>query len=61
MLGYIAAGLIVALIVAYVIGVFVWDGKRRKKGKPSIFLDACESEGRGKRLIKDFRKAYPKH
>ena len=60
MAGTIVAIILVALLGAYVIGIFVWDGLRKKKGIPSIFLDACESEGHGKRLIKSYHKAYGK-
>ena len=56
----IAAILIVILASAYVIGVFVWDYRRRKQGKPSVFLDTCESEGRGKRLVRQFHKMKAK-
>ena len=60
MWGIIAAVLIVALIVAWVVGIFVYDSIRRKKGAPSLFVDVCEEEGRGKRLLRDYRKRYPK-
>lgn len=60
MAGTIVSILVVVLLALYVIGIFVYDYKRRKKGAPSIFVDACESEGHGKRLVKAFRKAYPK-
>ena len=52
--------LVVGLIALYVIGIFVYDYRQRKKGKPSIFLDVCESEGHGKRLVRAFHKAYSK-
>lgn len=52
----VAAILIVTALALYVIGIFVWDARRRKKGKPSIFLDVCESEGHGKRLVREFHK-----
>ena len=49
---------IVALVTAYVLGIFLYDAKRRKSGKPSIFVEICESENRGKRLVKAYRKKY---
>ena len=57
-MGTFAAVIAVVLLASYVIGVFVFDFVRRKKGKPSIFLDACESEGHGKRLIRQYRRKY---
>ena len=52
------ASIIVALLVLYVVGIFVYDYRRRKKGKPSLFVDVCESEDRGSRLVKAYRKRY---
>lgn len=60
MLPTVISVLVVALIAAYVIGIFVYDYRRRKKGAPSVFLDTCESEGHGKRLVREFRKTYSK-
>lgn len=60
MLGTIISVIVVALIAAYIIGIFVYDHFRKKRGAPSIFLDACESEGHGKRLVREFRKKYKK-
>ena len=60
MAGTIVSIIIVAALVAYVIGIFVYDARRRSKGKPSVFVDVCESEGHGKRLVKEFRKTYRK-
>ena len=60
MIGTIVSVLAVVLLVAYVIGIFVMDHFRMKKGKPSIFLDVCEAEGKGRRLVKEFHKAYKK-
>ena len=54
--GFVLAG----LLAAYVIGIFVYDHLRRSHGKPSIFLEQCESEGHGKRLVKAFHKKYGK-
>ena len=59
-MGNVLAWIIVSLIALWVIAIFVYDAHRRKKGAPSIFVDACESEGRGKRLLRDYRKAYNK-
>ena len=59
-MGNVLAWIIVSLIALWVVGIFVYDGIRRKKGTPSIFVDVCESEGKGKRLLKDYRKAYSK-
>ena len=56
----VPAIVIVSAIVLYVIGIFVYDARRRKAGKPSLFLDECESEGRGKRLVREFRKMKKK-
>ena len=58
MWGAVVASIVVTGLAAYVIGVFVYDRRRRKKGAPSIFLDVCEEEGHGKRLIRDYRKKY---
>lgn len=58
--GTIVAILVVIVLAAYLIGIFVYDYARRKKGAPSIFLDQCESEGKGKRLVREFRKKYGK-
>ena len=52
--------LLAALLACYVIGIFVYDHFRRKKGAPSIFLDQCEEEGHGKRLVRAYRKKYGK-
>ena len=58
MLGIILSVIIVTGIVSYVIAIFVYDHFRKKSGKPSIFLDQCESEGHGRRLVKSFHKKY---
>ena len=58
MWGAVVASIVVTGLAAYVIGIFVYDHRRRKKGAPSIFLDVCEGEGHGKRLVRDFRKKY---
>ena len=60
MLPTLVSILVVAGLSLYVIGIFVYDYRRRKNGKPSIFLDQCESEGKGKRLVREFHKAYKK-
>ena len=57
-MGTLVAILSVILLSAYVIGIFVYDWRRRKKGVPSIFLDSCQAEGRGKRLVRQFQKKY---
>ena len=57
-MGNVVAIILVSLLAAYIVGIFVWDARRRKKGTPSIFLDVCESEGHGRRLVKDYRKRY---
>ena len=56
----IPAIITIVLIVAYVIGIFVIDYKRRHHGKPSIFADTCGCGGHGSRLVRQFRKAHPK-
>ncbi|MCR5348135.1 MAG: hypothetical protein K6E59_00790 [Bacilli bacterium] len=58
MWGIIAAIAIVTLLVAYVIGIFFYDYRRRKKGMPSIICDVCESEGHGRRLVRDYHRKY---
>ena len=60
MLPTLVSILVVVGLSLYVIGIFVYDYRRRKNGKPSIFLDQCESEGKGKRLVREFHKAYKK-
>ena len=57
-MGIVVAIILVALLGLYVIGIFAYDYRRRKKGAPSIFLDVCESEHKGKRLIKAYHKKY---
>ena len=52
----VAAIIICTLLGLYVIGIFVYDAIKRKKGAPSIFVDVCESEGKGKRLLRQYRK-----
>ncbi len=58
--GTIVAVVVVALLAAYILGIFVYDYKRRKRGAPSIFVDQCESEGHGKRLVRLYQKKYGK-
>ena len=60
MIGIFVSVLIVAFAILYVIGVLVLDARRRAKGRPSIFLDECESEGHGRRLVRDYHKKYGK-
>lgn len=60
MAGTIVSILVVSLLAIYVLGIFVYDHFRKKKGAPSIFLGECESEGHGKRLIRQYHKAYGK-
>ena len=55
-IGYLLAG----ALAAYCVGIFVYDHRKRKSGAPSIFLDQCESEGHGKRLVKAYHKKYGK-
>lgn len=59
-LGIVVTIILLSLLIAYVIGIFVYDYKRRKKGKVSIFLDtcSCHHEGSAKRLLKAYRKQY---
>ena len=59
-LGIVVTIVLLSLLIAYVIGIFVYDYKRRKKGKVSIFLDtcSCHHEGSTKRLLKAYRKQY---
>ena len=59
-LGIVVTIVLLSLLIAYVIGIFVYDYKRRKKGKVSIFLDtcSCHHEGSAKRLLKAYRKQY---
>ena len=52
----VVAIIICTLLGLYVIGIFVYDAIKRKKGAPSIFVDVCESEGKGKRLLRQYRK-----
>lgn len=60
MLPTIVAILIVTGVSLYVVGIFVYDHRRKKKGMPSVFVDVCESEGHGQRLVKDYHKLYGK-
>lgn len=59
-LGIITTIVILTIIISYVIGIFVYDALRRKKGKVSIFLDtcSCHHDGASKRLLKEYRKKY---
>lgn len=59
-LGIVVTIVLLSLLIAYVVGIFVYDYKRRKKGKVSIFLDtcSCHHEGSAKRLLKAYRKQY---
>ena len=59
-LGIVVTSVLLSLLIAYVIGIFVYDYKRRKKGKVSIFLDtcSCHREGSAKRLLKAYRRQY---
>ena len=59
-LGIVVTIVLLSLLITYVIGIFVYDYKRRKKGKVSIFLDtcSCHHEGSAKRLLKAYRKQY---
>lgn len=50
--------LVVAFLAIWVILIFVFDYRRRKAGKPSIFVEVCEEENRGKRLVKEYRRRY---
>lgn len=59
-MGTFVAIVAIVVLACYIVGIFVWDYRRRKRGVPSIFVDACESEGHGKRLVREFRKAYKK-
>lgn len=51
---------LLTLVIAYVIGIFVYDAKRRKRGKVSIFMEtcSCHHEGGAKRILKAYRKQY---
>lgn len=60
MVGALISVAVVSLLAIYVIGIFVYDHFRKKRGAPSIFLDECESEGRGKRLLRAYAKKYGK-
>ena len=62
-LGIIVTIILLTILVSYVIGIFIYDYKRRKKGKVSIFVDSCSChhEGNGKRLLKAYRKKYGKN
>ena len=60
MAGIIVSVLAVIGLVAYIFAIFFFDHLRRKQGKPSVFLDECESEGRGKRLVRAYQKKYGK-
>ena len=60
MLGTLVAVLVVIGLAVYLFLVYFFDYLRRKKGAPSIFVDQCESEGRGKRLVREYQKKYGK-
>ena len=60
MAGIVVSVLVVIGLVAYVFAIFFFDHLRRKQGKPSVFLDKCEAEGRGKRLVRAYQKKYGK-
>ena len=59
-LGIITTIVLLSLLIAYVIGIFLYDARRRKKGKVSIFLEtcSCHHEGGAKRIMKAYRKKY---
>ncbi len=59
-LGIISTIVLLSLVIAYVIGIFVYDARRRKKGKVSVFLEtcSCHHEGSAKRIMKAYRKQY---
>lgn len=59
-LGIITTIVLLTLIIAYVVGIFVYDARRRKKGKVSIFAEtcSCHHEGSAKRIMKAYRKKY---
>ena len=59
-LGIITTIVCLVLIVCYVIGIFVYDALRRKKGRVSIFAEtcSCHHEGSAKRIMKAYRKQY---
>ena len=57
-LSIISTVVLLTLIILYVIGIFVYDARRRKHGKVSIFLEtcSCHHSGSAKRLLKAYRK-----
>ena len=59
-LSIISTVVLLTLIILYVIGIFVYDARRRKRGKVSIFLEtcSCHHSGSAKRLLKAYRKKY---
>lgn len=59
-LGIISTIVLLTIIIGYVIGIFVYDAYKRKKGKVSIFLEtcSCHHEGSAKRILKAYRKQY---
>lgn len=61
-LSIVSTVILLSLLIIYIIGIFVYDYKRRKKGKVSIFLEtcSCHHEGSAKRLLKAYRKEYGK-
>ncbi len=61
-LGIITTVVLLTIIVLYVIGIFVYDARRKKKGQVSIFLEtcSCHHSGSGKRLLRAYHKKYGK-
>ncbi len=59
-LGIISTVVLLTLIIAYIVGIFVYNARRKKKGKVSIFLEtcSCHHEGGSKRLLKEYHKKY---
>lgn len=59
-LAIVSTIVLVSLVVIYVIGIFVYDALRRKKGKVSIFAETCSCHHAGSknRLLKEYRKKF---
>ena len=59
-LAIISTVVLLTLLISYIIGIFVYDALRRKKGKVSVFLEtcSCHHDGSAKRILKAYRKQY---
>lgn len=59
-LAIISTVVLLTLLISYIIGIFVYDALRRKKGKVSVFLEtcSCHHDGSAKRILKAYHKQY---